>query len=320
MSNPTRTIVAGVASMDDQDPRTPAGADPVLDPAIALAAALGAELHVVHAFQVPAGVSWAAPADAGVWTYVAELEERLERQAAAFPGGAAVHCHAVEGSAAEVLCRMVREREAELLVVGASRRGRHWSGVLGSTATQVLAASPTPVLIVRRPQKGAPGRVLLTCDLSAGAGEALRRAVVAVRGVSGGAPLLRCLHVVEADPLLSLPLSAEAAEALARERLDECLDQAGLDAGAVERHVRTGDAAREIAYEATEWGADLVVVATHAHPGEAHHPTGRVAMATIRGAACNVLAIPASVLAPPGEPSATPRDGARSVSAVAATA
>ena len=54
MSNSIRTIVVGVASMDDQDPRTPGDADPVLGPAVKLAAALGAELRAVHAFEIPA--------------------------------------------------------------------------------------------------------------------------------------------------------------------------------------------------------------------------------------------------------------------------
>lgn len=303
MPNSIRKIVVGVASMDDQDPRTPGDADPVLGPAVQLAAALGAELRAVHAFEIPADLSWAlaagaepsggAPADAA-WVYAAELEERLKRQLAAIPGGDAVHCHVVEGSAADVLCRTADEVGADLLVVGASRRGRQWSGILGSTASQVMAESRLPVLVVHRPFEGDIRQVLLTCDLSECGSDVLRRGAAAVRSLTRGEPELRCLHVVQFDPLLPLPIPADAAETLAREDVGRCLADAGLQPPAAQPVVRIGDAAREIAYEASEWGADLLVVGTHAKPGPEQHPVGRVAMGAVRGAPCNVLAVPIS--------------------------
>lgn len=302
MSNSIQTIVVGVASMDDQDPRTPGGADPVLGPAVQLAAALGAELHAVHAFEIPADLSWAltagveataqkAPGDA-VWVYAAELRERLERQMAAIPGGEAVHCRVVEGSAADVLCRTADEVKAELLVAGASRRGLQWSGILGSTASQLMAESRLPLLLVHRPFEGAIRRVLLTCDVSACAPGVLRRGAGTARALTPGAAELRCLHVVQFDPLLPLPLPPEAAETLARAELDRCLADAGLEPATVQAHVRVGDAAREIAHEASEWHADLLVVGTHAKTGPEEHPVGRVAIGAVRGAPCNVLAVP----------------------------
>jgi nucleotide-binding universal stress UspA family protein len=109
---------------------------------------------------------------------------------------------------------------------------------------------------------------------------------------------MRCLHVVQFDPLLPPPLPDEAAETLAREALERCLADAGLEPDTVEPRVRIGDAAREIAYEAAEWDADLLVVGTHARTGPEEHPVGRVAIGTVRGAACNVLAIPACAPAP----------------------
>ncbi|HYR11578.1 MAG TPA: universal stress protein [Longimicrobium sp.] len=307
MSSSIRTIVVGVAGMDDQDPRTPGGADPVLGPAVKLAAALGAELHAVHAFEIPKDLSWVltageasakgSPGDAA-WVYAAELEERLERQLAAIPGGDAVHCRAVEGSAADVVCRTAEEVEAELLVAGASRRGRQWSGILGSTASQLMAESRLPLLIVHRPFEGAVRRVLLTCDVSECASDVLRRGAAAARALTRGAAEMRCLHVVQLDPLFPLPLPAEAAETLAREALDRCLADAGLEPATVEACVRIGDPAREIAYEASEWHADLLVVGTHAKTGLEEHPVGRVAIGAVRGAPCNVLAIPTCAAVP----------------------
>ena len=300
MPKPIRTIVVGVASLDDQDPRTGAGdADPVLAPTVRLAVALGAELHVVHAFEVPEELASAAagPACAAcrVQMLVDEVEERLEAQLAAFPGGDAVHCRAVQGPAAERLCAVAEEVEADLLVVGASRRGRLWSGILGSTAGQLLVESAVPVLVVHRPFGAAVRRVLLATDFSVPGAAALGRALDLVNALSGrGALELRCLHVVERDALLPARLAAPALEAAGRERLERYLADSRLDGLPVEGRVRVGDPAREIVYEATEWDADLLVLATHAHPEQGYRPLGRVAFATIRGASCNVLAIPAA--------------------------
>lgn len=309
MPNPIRTIVVGVAGLDAQDPRTPGGADPVLGPAVRLASALGARLYAVHAFEVPAelhclpeGVGEPGVRAGEGGTYVLDLQARLERQLASIPGGGAARCLAVEGSAAEVLCRTAAEVGAQLLVVGASRRGRTWSGILGSTASDVITASEITVLVVHRPFAKLPGRVLLTSDLSPSATDVLRQGIEAARQVNGGAPELRCLHVVDLDPLIAPPADDRVLEAVAGARLDRSLDEAGFGADVVERRVRVGEAAREITWEASEWGAELLVVGTHGHAGDEPRRIGHVAMAAVRGVSCNVLAIPASAASAEGAP------------------
>jgi nucleotide-binding universal stress UspA family protein len=319
MSDPIRTIVVGVASMDDQDPRTPGDADPVLGPAVRLAAALGAELHAVHAYEVPGellftgpGGGWSPGAAARPASPEAELEARMERQLAAIPGGDAVHCRAVQGSAADALCRAAAQVDADLLVVGASRRGRAWAGILGSTASRVIAAAAIPVLVVHRPFARRPGRVLLTSDLSASGRHVLRRGAETARLVNGGVPELRCVHVVDLDTLIAPPAADGVLEAAASAMLARGLDEAGFVPGAVERRVRVGDAAREINREALEWGAELLVVGTHGHAGAEPLRIGHVAMATVRGASCNVLVIPAGTAGAASQ--ASPWSDARSAS------
>lgn len=296
MPRPIRTIVVGVASLDEQDPHAGDGnADPVLAPTLRLARSLGAELHVVHAFEVPAELAWANGGALPSLRLADQVEERLETELASLPGGDGVHCRAVEGPAAPRLCDVAEEVEADLLVVGASRRGRAWSGILGSTAGQVLAESPVPVLVVHRPFGAALRRVLLTADLTAAGADALTRALDVVAALSGrGVPELRCLHVVDFDTLLP-GQRPDVLERAGRERLGQFLEEPRLGGRALQERVRVGDPAREIAYEAMEWKADLMVVATHAHPEQGRRPLGRVASAAIRGAPCNVLAVPAAV-------------------------
>ncbi|HYJ80047.1 MAG TPA: universal stress protein, partial [Longimicrobiaceae bacterium] len=182
------------------------------------------------------------------------------------------------------------ELRADLLVVGASRRGAAWKGILGSTAWQVLARSTLPVLVVHRPFGAAVRRVLLAADLGAGR-NALGHAVDVVEALFGrDHPELRCLHVVEQDPLLPAHPAA-ALERAGRQRLVRFLDDPRL-ARSIEGSVRVGDPARETAWEAAEWGADLVVVPTFGRSGEGYGPLGRLGFATARGAPCNVLALP----------------------------
>ncbi|HEX7239340.1 MAG TPA: universal stress protein [Longimicrobiaceae bacterium] len=299
-----RTIVVGVAAVDDQDPASsPGGADPVLGPAVRLAAGLGAELHAVHAFQLPDAVLDACardrpgagpPARAG---YARRLEERLREQVERFPGGGAVRCHAmeVEGSAGEVLSAFAAGAGADLLVVGASRRGRLWSGILGSTAERTLVESAVPVLVLHHPLARPVRRVLLATDLSGADAAVHRRGLDTVEALWGSdRPVVRAVHVVGYDALLPPPAPVPDMEAAALGELDRWVRELARATPAVEPRVRVGDPAREVVYEASEWGADLLVLGTHTQPDRPHRPLGSTSVAVIREASRNVLAVPAA--------------------------
>lgn len=58
--------------------------------------------------------------------------------------------------------------------------------------------------------------------------------------------------------------------------------------------MRLGDPAREIAAEAREWDADLLVLGTHARSGAARVLLGSVAEGALRSARCSVLVVPAA--------------------------
>lgn len=323
MPNPIRTIMVGVAALDDQDPRTPGGADPVLGPAVSLASAMRARLHAVHAFEIPGELEWlvgGGDGGAGGSAYVQNLQDRLERQLASVPGGEAALCRVLEGSAAEVLCRTAPQAGAELLIVGASRRGRAWSGILGSTAAQVIAWCAIPVLVVHRPFAGPPRRVLLASDLSPSGTDVVRRGIAAAGLLNGGTSELRCLHVVDLDPLVAPPAADDVLEAIAAARLDRSLDEAGFDRALMERRVRVGEAAGEITREAMEWGAELLVLGTQRATADSPRRAGHVAVAAVRGASCNVLVIPASGARVEEGPPGAARADAASAGAVMASA
>jgi nucleotide-binding universal stress UspA family protein len=296
MSNPIRTIVAGVAR--------PEAADPALAAAAALARATGAALHLVHVFEVPpvftlsTELSLLYPEARRRWE--AELRETLEAAGRAAAPGMEVVAHALTGSPGDRILETAREARAELVVVGASHRGTLGQALLGSAAQRVVRGSRAPVLVVRRPVERPLRRLLLTTDLSplsAGVHEAAVGVVEAL--FAGDRPRVRSLAVVHYG-ILPPPLPPALLHETARAELAAFLAARGGPPGAVEPSVRTGLPADEIVAEAHAWEADLLVVGTHARRGVERFFLGSVAEAALRGVPCNVLVIPPAPAAAAG--------------------
>ncbi|HEX7241959.1 MAG TPA: universal stress protein [Longimicrobiaceae bacterium] len=314
MSGTVRSIVVGVAVLD--------GVDSVLPAAIRLAARTGASLHVVHAFEVAgyALARWSGEGGAGGDTlrlYQDGLQARLESQVRALAPACRVFCEAVHGPADRVLARAAERVGADLLIVGATRRGALARAILGTTAQRVLHRAGCPVLVVRPPLTGPVRRVLLATDLSE-LGEAVHEAGLDVVQAAFGAdaPELRALHVGWDDLTLPPELRGGHGPGEAARGLDAFLDGRLPRGRPVEPRVRFGDPAREIVSEAAAWDADLIVVGTHGRTGAARILLGSVAEGALRSALCSVLVIPRQAVA--GEaarlPSREARESMRAVS------
>lgn len=291
MTNPIRTIVAGIAQ--------PAGNDPTLVAAAELARWTGARLHLVQAFTVPPVFS---PPELGYmrsdWAlqYAERMRAGLEAAAHRLPGGESAVAHAVGGPAAPAILETAEAEGADLVVVGAARPDRLGGWFLGTTAQRVLRGAAAPVLVIRRPLHHPLERVLLTSDLSEMSAAVHEAGLATAAAVFGEPAALRSLLV------LSLPLSAsilppEVLENAALDGLETFLRARRRHPRPVEPVVRTGAPAEEIAAEAEEWPADLLVVGTHASEWAARLVLGSVAEAALRDAPCNVLAVPPRALA-----------------------
>jgi len=297
MSKKIRTIVVGVAAISSQDSHTgPGDADPVLAPAIELAHSLGAALHVVHVFSLPDPVLAAYGGNSGDAAfhvrYASRLALHVEGQAAASPRGEAVHCHALEGSPGPRLAEFADDVGADLVIVGASRRGRLWHSILGTTAARVLRAAHVPVLVLRKPFKQSPARVLLATDLSEENGAAHTRAIETIADTFGREALqLRAVYVVSYDPMIPPPLPDEVLKEVAAEQLGRFLAEDVRSPLPVERQVRSGDTSGEIVRAADEWQADLLVMVARGS-GAPEGSLGSTTASAIRHASCNVLVIP----------------------------
>jgi len=278
-------IVAGVSEL--------AAGDPTLLVATEVARATRAELHLVHACQLPAMMALSPGLDAawpeGIETYRLPLQHALETAARALPGGEAARCSVRIGPAAPALADMADELGADLVIVGAARGARWGRAILGTTAQRVIRAAHTPVLVARRPVTLPPGRVLLTTDLSPLSATVHENALRTLARCFGVPERLRSLLVLGWMGAPA-PLSREAMDHAALGELNRFLRH--RRGPAVEPVVRTGIIADEIVAEARAWNAELLVVGTHARGWGARLMLGSTAEAALRDAPCNVLAVP----------------------------
>lgn len=129
----------------------------IIGSAIRLCTAVGAELHVVHAFD-PAP-AYAVSADAMSFPIAEPVNELMltlkRRHRAALDDLVAryslppANVHLAEGDARDVLVNKIEALDADLLVMGAVARGAVQRLLLGSTAERVLDFVPCDLLIVK---------------------------------------------------------------------------------------------------------------------------------------------------------------------------
>jgi universal stress protein E len=299
MPEPIRTIVVGVEDVG--------GPDPLLELALRIARGRGVTVHLVHSYTPPdtaqglglggmdyTGLAGVTPVWGGAeaWDLAGALEERLQAQVHAHGGHEAVHLHVIPGSASSAIRDVAEEAEADLVVVGASRRGSLERAVLGTTTGSVLRDSFTPVLVVRNPFPHTAGRVLLTTDLTGLSRAVCSTGLAISQAILGPDPIsFACLHV-RTDGLQEDPESGSGSAAASRADLRRFVDEIAPPGTRVEPLLRAGVPVHEIRSVADEWGADLVVLGTHARKGVARFFLGSVAATAVREVTRNALVVP----------------------------
>jgi nucleotide-binding universal stress UspA family protein len=134
-----------------------------VDEAIRLATALGAELHVVSAFEPLRGsrVAGAPRAAAEIWAPLPDAQvERILGEAAAVirARGVTCHTHAAEQDPADAVLDVASKVGARMIVVGS--KGMHGASrfVLGNVPNRISHKAGCSVLIVSTEQRAAaPG-------------------------------------------------------------------------------------------------------------------------------------------------------------------
>ena len=274
--------------------------DEVVRAAGGIAAAKGAELHVLHAFDFPddtdGRTEGARPAS--FQDRIGAAEKALEEQVArAVPAGVTVASRRVEIFVAHrAIIDAAQAAGAELVVMGAHSRERFGDELLGSTADRVIRSARVPCLVVRAPLPLPLRRVVVPVDLSSPAISALE---IAMRwslalGAADSTEVI-ALHVIPSA--LDLPDMAfrpeEVSPELHREVSAARVRVPGADRAQVREEVRWGDnAVEEILGYLSEAQADLVALGTHGHGLLKRALIGSVASGVARRAPCPVLLVP----------------------------
>ena len=199
------------------------------------------------------------------------------------------------------IVRAAEAEEADVLVVGARGSSGLQRVVLGSVAEQVLRHAHCPVLVAHPLPTTATtaGKVLAASDLSDPGFGALAAAAAEARTRGGK---LLALHVLEVwTPLLgvdgvSLPASTLSAlveqeqvlKKEAEEKMAAVLARLNVQA---EVRVMQGTPAPTILEQATESGAELLVLGTHGRTGLKRLLLGSVAERVLRAAHLPVLVV-----------------------------
>jgi universal stress protein A len=132
------------------------GSDRAVAQAETLALALGADLELFHAYQLPV----LALPDSSVTvspTYVADLTERAQRELDRYridieSRGVEAHVKLLEGSPADAIIERAEALHALMIVLGTHGRSGFRRFLLGSTAERVVRTATVPVLTVHLPE------------------------------------------------------------------------------------------------------------------------------------------------------------------------
>lgn len=278
--------------------------DPLVRAGAALAAVLGAELHLLHAFDLqPLPPYGGGPGELPTFPERMQQAERALREQVrrSVPSGAEVaSLDVIMYAAHKAILDRATQVAADLIVIGPHRRRGAVDRFLGSTADRIVRAATVPILVMRGEFRLPLGRVVAPIDLSEPARAALDQALWWAgslgRTPKGGATTeVDVVHVVprEAGP---------GGAAVDAARVDAELDRevaAAKERVKATRPVRIrprilwGESpAREILDFAAEEGADLVVIGTHGHGAVARALIGSVASAVARESPCPVLLVP----------------------------
>ncbi len=260
--------------------------------AAALAAATGAELHVLHV-QVLHGdqYGWAGIPN------VREVEDALAQNAAAQMskyvdslGTGVIHAVERDVTAAPAILRYAEQQGIDLIVMGTHARKGLARLVLGSVVAEVVRRAPMPVLTIGPEHALNPEGyqcLLAAVDFSDVSVLALRQAAEAARLHQAR---LVVVHVVETRPLPPYYTDefAEAARKRARGVLNDLIREAQLPVKA-EAVVAVGVADQQLVAMAREHDADLMVLGMTGLSMLDHLLVGSTTDRVIRKAPCPVL-------------------------------
>ena len=219
----------------------------------------------------------------------------------------------VEGEPADEIARAIREYDIDLVTVVTHGRRGLARAVFGSTAEEIIAEAPCPVLTIRPPQhdfvqhRGSEteirlNRILLATNFRPSSNVATN---VARQMAEDSGAELHAIHVIgDYFEQISVMFPEGGRSALSRMRADvhsRMQSFAGEGNGRVKTHVAEGRPYAEIVELAVEIDADLIVIGTTVHASlfGGAPALGSEIERVVRNAPCPVLCVPSGKVVTP---------------------
>ena len=288
--------------MDPTSPKILVGYDGSKEARAALAFADG-YARLMHGHLVLAYVEGLGPYDLPDSALAEAAHERAEEELATVAaeltaGGMPAEARPVVfGSAARGLQTIAAAERPDLVVVGASHRGRVGTALVGTVAIRLLHGTPCPVAVApktRPPAGWRPRTIGLAYDGSPGSALAL---ACAGRIASAAHGTVRVLVVAEPwrTPHLELPVDMSAIQAQTRERARTWLREArerlaGFGDITVEGEVIEGEPPQTLVQAGAD--LDLLVLGSRAFGPVKRVLLGSVASYVLSHAPCPVIVTP----------------------------
>jgi len=219
----------------------------------------------------------------------------------------------VEGEPADEIAKAIREYDIDLVTVVTHGRRGLARAVFGSTAEEIIAEAPCPVLTIRPPQhdfvqhRGSDteirlNRILLATNFRPSSNVATN---VARQMAEDSGAELHAIHVIgDYFEQISVMFPEGGRSALSRMREDvrsRMQSFAGEGDGRVKTHVAEGRPYAEIVELAVEIDADLIVIGTTVHASlfGGAPALGSEIERVVRNAPCPVLCVPSGKVVTP---------------------
>ena len=195
------------------------------------------------------------------------------------------------GEPAAIIAEVARQRQVELIIVGASHHGIVDRLLGEETATHLARLVQRPLLVVAPSMSRLPRRVIVALDLA----PANRPAFVRALEILGSPEGITCLHVEPRSEALGVDWAEYDGEYRAEvERAFGKVNAAltSLPRAQSELVIMHGEVAREINQFADDAKAEMIVLGVKRRRPFSVAPGGGIAMRVMRTARCSVLLVP----------------------------
>ncbi len=280
--------------------------DPVVEAGLDIARTTGCELHVVHAYPMPAVFGDSAFGGATLGghllqpqvaadeeIYRAELGAQLERLGSGLDRLTGLEL--AIGTPHQLVVEIADRLAADLVLLGSSEAAGPLAPLLGSTADRVIRKSTRPVLVVREGFRLPFERVLAPVDLSPLSEESLTRGLEILEQLElEEQPAVEALFILSRlDREKSQHFTPEQVDRFAGEELRRFLERIdGPYADTLEPRLRCGVPRQEILAYLEQHPADLLILGTHGRSGFERFILGSVAADLVRRVEVSVLVVP----------------------------